>query len=262
MPSTSATSASSMRRWDSCSRMDRVMGRGSLDGLRHVPAEHHGGGARPRPAHLPASAWNGFGKIILPHIGAGRTRCWCAGCRWATPTRRTVNSFHTPRAGGEFTDGSTSLPSAVARRCRLCLAGSISQRSRARRAARGVRRAPCVAARSACCAASADLRVRLGGVEGGLGVLLADVLGIAGQVVASFLGHIVVGLGLGHAQFLVCARAGRVWMPRVRPWRSSPCPWLRPCRCPARWPSGPCSCRWPPCSRPRSCPSGPCTLPW
>ena len=66
--------------------MDRVLGRGSLMDygmfLQNIMVA-----ARARGLHTcPQAAWNGFAKIILPHVGAGRARCCCAVCRWATPT--------------------------------------------------------------------------------------------------------------------------------------------------------------------------------
>lgn len=78
--------------------IDRVMGRGSLldygaflQNLM-VAARAHG-------LHTcPQAAWNGFAKIILPHIGAGADEMLVCGMSlgYADESDK-VNSFHTPR---------------------------------------------------------------------------------------------------------------------------------------------------------------------
>ncbi len=85
--------------------LDRVMGRGSLVDygmfLQSIMVA-----ARARGLHTcPQAAWNGFAKIILPHIGAGPDEMLVCGMAlgWADESER-VNSFHTPReAVGQFT---------------------------------------------------------------------------------------------------------------------------------------------------------------
>ena len=78
--------------------LDRVMGRGSLVDygmfLQNlmVAARAHG-------LHTcPQAAWNGFAKIILPHIGAGDSEMLVCGMAlgYADPNNP-VNGFHTPR---------------------------------------------------------------------------------------------------------------------------------------------------------------------
>jgi nitroreductase len=46
----------------------------------------------------PQAAWNGFGRIILPHIGAGEHEMLVCGMSlgYADPDH-VVNSFYTPR---------------------------------------------------------------------------------------------------------------------------------------------------------------------
>ena len=78
--------------------VDRVMGRGSLldygmflDNIMLL--------ARARGLHTcPQAAWNGFAKIILPHIGAGPGEMLVCGMAlgYADPSA-IVNTFHTPR---------------------------------------------------------------------------------------------------------------------------------------------------------------------
>lgn len=85
--------------------IDRVMGRGSLldygmfiQSLM-VAARAHG-------LHTcPQAAWNGFAKIIMPHIGAGPDEMLVCGMSlgYADETNP-VNSFQTPRvSAAEFT---------------------------------------------------------------------------------------------------------------------------------------------------------------
>jgi nitroreductase len=85
--------------------IDRVMGRGSLVDMGMflqsimVAARGHG-------LHTcPQAAWNGFAKIIMPHIGAGDDEMLVCGMAlgYADATDK-VNSFHTPRVPvAEFT---------------------------------------------------------------------------------------------------------------------------------------------------------------
>lgn len=78
--------------------LDRVMGRGSLVDygmfLQNlmVAARAHG-------LHTcPQAAWNGFARIILPHIGAGEDEMLVCGMSlgWLDESDK-VNGFHTPR---------------------------------------------------------------------------------------------------------------------------------------------------------------------
>ncbi len=78
--------------------LDRVMGRGSLVDygmfLQSIMVA-----ARARGLHTcPQAAWNGFAKIILPHIGAGPDEMLVCGMAlgYADESDK-VNSFHTPR---------------------------------------------------------------------------------------------------------------------------------------------------------------------
>ncbi len=85
--------------------LDRVMGRGSLVDYGMfmqtlmVAARGHG-------LHTcPQAAWNGFSKIILPHIGAGDDEMLVCGMSlgYADEAAR-VNTFRTPRvSAAEFT---------------------------------------------------------------------------------------------------------------------------------------------------------------
>ena len=78
--------------------LDRVMGRGSLLDYgaflqnMMVSARAHG-------LHTcPQAAWNGFAKIILPHIGAGPDEMLVCGMSMGyADVSEKVNSFHTPR---------------------------------------------------------------------------------------------------------------------------------------------------------------------
>jgi len=78
--------------------IDRVMGRGSL--------VDYGGfmqsimvAARGRDLHTcPQAAWNGFSKIVMPHIGAGPDEMLVCGMALGyADASAVVNSFHTPR---------------------------------------------------------------------------------------------------------------------------------------------------------------------
>ncbi len=78
--------------------LDRVMGRGSLVDygmfMQSIMVA-----ARGRGLHTcPQAAWNGFGKIILPHIGAGPDEMLVCGMSlgYAAESAK-VNGFHTPR---------------------------------------------------------------------------------------------------------------------------------------------------------------------
>lgn len=85
--------------------IDRVMGRGSLLDYGMflqtlmVAARAHG-------LHsCPQAAWNGFGNLVLPHIGAGSDEMLVCGMAlgYADPTNL-VNTFQTPRvAVDDFT---------------------------------------------------------------------------------------------------------------------------------------------------------------
>jgi len=78
--------------------MDRVLGRGSLVDygmfLQNIMVAARGHGL----STCPQAAWNGFAKIILPHIGAGPDEMLVCGMAlgYADETA-TVNGFHTPR---------------------------------------------------------------------------------------------------------------------------------------------------------------------
>ena len=80
--------------------VDRVMGRGSLVDygafLQNIMVAARGHGLDT----CPQAAWNGFAKIILPHIGAGADEMLVCGLAlgYADATH-VVNTFHTPRAG-------------------------------------------------------------------------------------------------------------------------------------------------------------------
>ena len=78
--------------------LDRVMGRGSLLDygmfLQNIMVAARGHGLHT----CPQAAWNGFAKIILPHIGAGADEMLVCGMAlgYADETD-VVNTFHTPR---------------------------------------------------------------------------------------------------------------------------------------------------------------------
>jgi nitroreductase len=78
--------------------LDRVMGRGSLVDygmfMQNIMVAARGHGLHT----CPQAAWNGFAKIILPHIGAGESEMLVCGMAlgYADPTDP-VNDFHTPR---------------------------------------------------------------------------------------------------------------------------------------------------------------------
>ena len=85
--------------------LDRVMGRGSLLDYGMF-MENFMIGARGHGLHTcPQAAWNGFSKIILPHIGAGDSEMLVCGIAlgYADESAR-VNTFRTPRvSAAEFT---------------------------------------------------------------------------------------------------------------------------------------------------------------
>jgi nitroreductase len=78
--------------------LDKVMGRGSLVDygmfLENLMVAARGHGLHT----CPQAAWNGFAKIILPHIGAGEDEMLVCGMSlgYADPDDK-VNGFHTPR---------------------------------------------------------------------------------------------------------------------------------------------------------------------
>ncbi|MBK9345582.1 MAG: nitroreductase [Burkholderiales bacterium] len=78
--------------------VDRVMGRGSMIDygtfLQSIMVA-----ARAQGLHTcPQAAWNGFAKIIMPHVGAGANEMLVCGMAlgYADP-QAPVNGFHTPR---------------------------------------------------------------------------------------------------------------------------------------------------------------------
>ena len=78
--------------------MDRVLGRGSLMDygmfLQNIMVA-----ARARGLHTcPQAAWNGYARIILPHVGAAENEMLVCGMSlgYADPAAK-VNTFHTPR---------------------------------------------------------------------------------------------------------------------------------------------------------------------
>lgn len=78
--------------------MDRILGRGSLmDNGMFI--ENVMVAARARGLHTcPQAAWNGFAKIILPHIGAGEGEMLVCGMSLGyADVEAKVNGFHTPR---------------------------------------------------------------------------------------------------------------------------------------------------------------------
>ena len=78
--------------------VDRVMGRGSLVDYGMF-MENIMLAARGRGLHTcPQAAWNGFAKIILPHIGAGADEMLVCGMALGYADESAiVNTFHTPR---------------------------------------------------------------------------------------------------------------------------------------------------------------------
>ncbi len=78
--------------------LDRVMGRGSLVDygmfMQNIMVAARGQGLHT----CPQAAWNGYARIILPHIGAGEDEMLVCGMSLghADPAH-VVNGFHTPR---------------------------------------------------------------------------------------------------------------------------------------------------------------------
>jgi len=85
--------------------LDRVMGRGSLVDygmfMQNLMVAARGLGLHT----CPQAAWNGFGKIILPHIGAGEDEMLVCGMALGYADEAAlVNTFRTPRVPAtEFT---------------------------------------------------------------------------------------------------------------------------------------------------------------
>jgi nitroreductase len=87
--------------------IDRILGRGSLMDygmfLQNVMVA-----ARARGLHTcPQAAWNGFARIVLPHIGAGESEMLVCGMSLGhADLQAPVNGFHTPREpAASFTRG-------------------------------------------------------------------------------------------------------------------------------------------------------------
>jgi len=78
--------------------LDRVMGRGSLVDYGMF-LQTFMVAARAEGLHTcPQAAWNGFAKIILPHIGAGPDEMLVCGMSLGhADESAVVNTFHTPR---------------------------------------------------------------------------------------------------------------------------------------------------------------------
>ena len=85
--------------------LDRVMGRGSLVDygmfLQNLMVAARGQGLHT----CPQAAWNGFAKLILPHIGAGPDEMLVCGMSLGYADEAAlVNTFRTPRvSAGDFT---------------------------------------------------------------------------------------------------------------------------------------------------------------
>ena len=85
--------------------LDKVMGRGSLVDygmfMQNLMVAARGHGL----STCPQAAWNGFAKIILPHVGAGPDEMLVCGMSLGYANDAAlVNTFRTPRvAAGEFT---------------------------------------------------------------------------------------------------------------------------------------------------------------
>jgi nitroreductase len=78
--------------------VDRVMGRGSLldygTFLQSIMVSARGHGLHT----CPQAAWNGFSRIIMPHIGAGADEMLVCGMALGFADESAViNTFHTPR---------------------------------------------------------------------------------------------------------------------------------------------------------------------
>ena len=85
--------------------LDKVMGRGSLVDygmfMQNLMVAARGHGL----STCPQAAWNGFARIILPHLGAGPDEMLVCGMSLGYANDAAlVNTFRTPRvAAGEFT---------------------------------------------------------------------------------------------------------------------------------------------------------------
>jgi nitroreductase len=82
--------------------LDKVMGRGSLLDYGAF-LQNFMVGARARGLHTcPQAAWNGFARIVLPHIGAGPQEMLVCGMSlgYADESEK-VNTFRTPRVPAE-----------------------------------------------------------------------------------------------------------------------------------------------------------------
>lgn len=82
--------------------LDRVMGRGSLVDygmfLQNIMLAARGAGLHT----CPQAAWNGFSKIILPHIGAGPDEMLVCGMALGfADESQVVNTYRTPRIPAE-----------------------------------------------------------------------------------------------------------------------------------------------------------------
>lgn len=80
--------------------LDRVMGRGSLVDygmfMQNIMVAARGHGLHT----CPQAAWNGFARIILPHIGAGDDEMLVCGMALGYADESAlVNTFRTPRVG-------------------------------------------------------------------------------------------------------------------------------------------------------------------
>ncbi|MCF8210986.1 MAG: nitroreductase [Rhodoferax sp.] len=78
--------------------VDKVMGRGSLVDygcfLQSIMVSARGHGLHT----CPQAAWNGFSKIILPHVGAGPAEMLVCGMALGyADDAALINTFHTPR---------------------------------------------------------------------------------------------------------------------------------------------------------------------
>jgi nitroreductase len=73
--------------------LERVMGAGQPGRLRHVPAEHHAGGPRTRPAHLrPGRVEPVFAHRAAADRRVGAGNAGSAAWRWATRTSRRAST--------------------------------------------------------------------------------------------------------------------------------------------------------------------------
>ena len=82
--------------------LDRVMGRGSLVDygmfMQNIMVAARGHGLHT----CPQAAWNGFAKIILPHIGAGEDEMLVSGMALGVADESAVvNTFRTPRVSAQ-----------------------------------------------------------------------------------------------------------------------------------------------------------------